>query len=138
MHFSKEMLETQQILQNLGYEALVPTDTLECLENPELNMDFDHCTARDIDKENFDLVVASDAFLVLNHPKNDIEGYIGGATLMEIGLCRHFNIPVILLHPLPSKDILRYALEVEITKPLILDGNIQNIKKLSERLVAKK
>jgi hypothetical protein len=127
MHFSKKMLEVQKQLQKLGYEALVPTDTHECLDNPNLNMDVDHCTSRDIDKENFDLVVKSDAFLVLNYPKNNIDGYIGGATLMEIGLCRHFNIPVILLHSLPSKNKLRYSLEVEITKPYILNGNIENI-----------
>lgn len=130
MHFAKEMLKAQQILQKLGHEAIVPTDTHECIENPELNMDFDHCTSRDIDKENFDLVVSSDAFLVLNYPKNEIEGYVGGATLMEIGLMRHFNKPIILLHPLPSKDKLRYALEIEITRPMILDGKLENINNL--------
>ena len=88
MHFAKEMLEAQKTLQALGHTARVPSDIHECLDNPELNMDFDYCVRTNIDKKDFQQVADSEAILVLNYPKQGIEGYVGGATLMEIGLAR--------------------------------------------------
>jgi hypothetical protein len=127
MHFAKEMLEAQEKLKELGHEVRIPSDTLECLENPELNMDFDYCVRTQIDKKDFQQVADSDAILVLNYPKNGIEGYIGGATLMEIGLARHLNKKIFLLHNLPSENELRYALEVRLTSPVVLNGDIKKI-----------
>lgn len=128
MQFAKEMLEAQKILEEMGHEGIVPLDIMECLENPELNMDFDHCIALDIDKDGFQKVAESDAILVLNYPKNGIKGYIGGATLMEIGVARHFDKKIFILHQLPSEEELRYVLEIKVTKPIILDGNLEKIK----------
>ena len=92
MYFAKEMLEAQKILQELGHIAIVPIDTDDCLQNPELNMDWEHCHKYgDIDKDHFNKVAASDAMIVLNYPRNGINGYIGGATLMEIAIARHLN-----------------------------------------------
>lgn len=129
MHFSKEMLEAQKIIQNLGHEGIVPLDTLECLENPALNMDLEHGINLDIDKDHFNKIENSDAILVLNYPKNNMSGYIGGATLMEIGIARHFDKKIFILHDLPSEDELRYALEIKVTRPVILNGDLHNIKK---------
>lgn len=127
MHFAKEMLEAQKILTELEHEALVPCDTHECLENPELNMDLDYCIANEVDKTDFKKVADSDAILVLNHPKNGIEGYIGGATLMEIGLARHLEKKIFILHELPSIEDIRYMLEVRLAQPIILSGDIKKI-----------
>ena len=130
MHFAKEMLEAQKTLQALGHMARVPSDINECLENPELNMDFDYCVRTNIDKKDFQQVADSEAILVLNYPKQGIEGYVGGATLMEIGLARHLDKKIFLLHDVPSQDILRYALEIKITKPIILNGDLTKINSL--------
>jgi hypothetical protein len=127
MHFAKEMLEAQKTLQELGHEANVPGDTLECIENPNLNMDLEHCITTQIDKSCFQTVADSDAILVLNYPKNGMDGYVGGATLMEIGLARHFDKKIFLLNDLPSQDQLRYVLEIKITNPVILQGDITKI-----------
>ena len=127
MFFSKEMLEVQKKLQALGFDVCVPTDTNECIENPELNMALDYCMATDVDKKNFDQVAAADAIVVLNYPKNNINGYVGGATLMEIGLARHLNKKIFLLHKIPPQEQLRYALEIEVARPIILNGDIERI-----------
>lgn len=127
MHFAKEMLEAQKILEELGHEALIPCDTHECVENPHLNMDFEHCVQTNIDKTCFNKVAESEAILVLNYPKNDLHGYVGGATLMEIGLARHLDKRIFLLHEIPSEEDLRYALEIKITRPTILMGDIRKI-----------
>lgn len=127
MHFAKEMLETQKIIEELGHKALVPCDTHECVESPHLNMDIEHCMRTNIDKTCFNKVAESEAILVLNYPKNGIPGYIGGATLMEIGLARHLDKRIFILHELPSEEQLRYALEVKLTRPVILRGDIKKL-----------
>lgn len=129
MHFAKEMLEAQKILREMGHNVSVPSDVIECLENPELNMDLEYCMATNIDKKDFDQVADADAILVLNYPKNNINGYVGGATLMEIGLARHLNKKIFILHNLPSEEEIRYVLEIKVARPIILQGNIENIKK---------
>lgn len=130
MDFAKEMLETQKILEELGFKVLMPIDTQVCFENPEakLNESIEHCLSYgDIDKDHFNKISTSDAILVLNYPKNNIKGYVGGATLMEIGIARHLDKKIFLLYDLPSESELRYVLEIKLTSPVILKGEIKKI-----------
>jgi hypothetical protein len=127
MHFAKEMLETQKNLEEFGHSAMIPCDTHECLEKPELNMDLERCISLNIDKTCFNKVAESDAIVVLNHERHGIPGYVGGATLMEIGLARHMDKIIFLLHEPPSEDHLRYALEIKLAQPIILGGDIRKI-----------
>ena len=131
MHFAKDMLDAQKFLGENGHEAIVPIDTQICFENPHLNLNecLEHCQSYevDVDKDHFNKVESSDAILVLNYPKKGINGYIGGATLMEIAIARHFDKKIFILHDLPSEDILRYSLEIKLAKPIILKGDLNNI-----------
>ncbi len=127
MAFSREMLEAKKALEQMGHDALVPVDVIECLENPDLNMNLEHCISTRVDKKCFDLIAESDAIVVLNHKKNGIKGYIGGATLMEIGIARHFNKKIFLLHELPSEKEQRYVLEIKTTEPIVLNGDLAKI-----------
>jgi len=43
MYFSKEMLATKTKLEEMGHVILVPSDIHDCVENPELSMDLEHC-----------------------------------------------------------------------------------------------
>jgi len=130
MSFAKEMLAAQEQLLQTGHEVLIPIDTQACLENPELNESLEHCETFgdiDIDKDHFNKIAESDSILVLNYPKNNLSGYIGGATLMEIAIARHLDKKIYILHPLPSEDALRYVLEIKLTKPIILNGDLKKI-----------
>lgn len=127
MHFSKEMLEAKNMLEKLGHEVMVPSDVNECLKNPELNMDLNYCMESDIDKKDFDQVAKSDGIVVLNYERNDVKGYVGGATLMEIGLARHLNKKIFLLFNPPKEEDLRYALEIKVARPIVLNGDLNNI-----------
>ena len=129
MHFAKEMIETQNILQEMGHEAIIPRDTHECVDRPELNVDMEHCTKNDvdIDKEHFNSIAESDAIVVLNYPKNGIVGYVGGATLMEIGIARHLDKNIFLLNDIPSEKDLGYAFEIRLARPVILHGDLGKI-----------
>lgn len=127
MQFAKEMLQTKEALCALGHEVGVPSDVHECIENPNLNMDLEYCLKTDIDKKDFDQVAGSEGIVVLNYPKNNIGGYIGGATLMEIGIARHFNKKIFLLFNPPEEKDLRYSLEVKVARPIILNGDLNKI-----------
>ena len=127
MHFAEQMLDTKILLERMGHEVLVPSDTEECVKNPDLNMDFEHCVRTQIDKECFNKIEESDAILVLNYPRNGIPGYVGGATLMEIGLARHLDKKIFFLHDLPKEEDLRYSLEIRLTQPIVLNGELEKI-----------
>jgi len=131
MHFAKEMLEVQKLLEELGHEAIIPLDTHDCLKNPELNSNLEWGMNLNIDKDHFNKIESSDAILVLNYPKNNIKGYIGGSSLMEIAVARHFDKKIFILHDLPNEDQVRYALEIKVTRPIILNGDISNINNYS-------
>jgi nucleoside 2-deoxyribosyltransferase len=127
MHFAKEMLRAKEQLEKMGHKTVLPEDVYLCLGKPDLNMDLKHCLETDIQKKCFDGVAESDAILVLNIDKNGIKNYIGGATLMEIGLAMHLNKKVFLLNPPPETKDLRYVHEVLLARPIILNGDLNKI-----------
>lgn len=128
MTFAKQMLEAQKFLEKSGHAVYVPVDAELCVKAPELSDSLEHCQTFsdiDLDKDHFNKIAESDAILVLNYPKNDINGYIGGATLMEIGVARHLDKKIFILHDLPPEDVIKYSLEIKLAKPIILNGDIE-------------
>jgi len=75
--------------------------------------------------EHFDKVAQSDAILVANYDKNDVKGYIGGNTLMEMGLAFFLKKKIYLLNQIPE---LSYKEEILGVKPIILNGDLSKIK----------
>jgi len=74
--------------------------------------------------EHFDKVARSDAILVVNYDKNDVKGYIGGNTLMEMGLAFFLKKKIYLLNQVPE---LLYKEEILGVKPIILNGDLNKI-----------
>ena len=128
MYFAKEILKTKSRLKEMGHVISVPSDAHDCVENPDLNMDLEHCLKTNVQKEAFNSIVENDAILVLNYDRNGIKNYIGGATLMEIGIAQALDKKIFLLYPPPDIKDLRYGLEVQLAKPIILNGNLDKIK----------
>ncbi len=127
MVFAQQMLDVQKQLVELGHETIVPIDTHDCLAKPELQVDLDWCTSQNLDKDHFNKIADSDAVLILNYPKNNIKGYIGGSSLMELAVARHLDKKIFILHDLPNEDDLRYVLEIKTMKPIILNGDLTKI-----------
>ncbi|MBI2042843.1 hypothetical protein HYT25_00450 [Candidatus Pacearchaeota archaeon] len=75
--------------------------------------------------EHFRKIERGDAILITNYYKNGVENYIGGNTLMEMGLALHFNKRIYLLNPVPE---LSYKEEILAMQPIILGGNLSLIK----------
>ena len=127
MHFSKEMLEAKAKLEEMGHCVLIPPTIQDCLVNPELTMNIEYALKNDVQKDHFNKIAESDAILVLNYPKNGIQGYIGGSVLMEMAVASHLNKKIFLLYPAPKIEDIRYSVEIQLTKPIILNGNLNLI-----------
>lgn len=131
MSFAKEMMSTKRKLEKLGHMVLVPLDIKSHVDNPELIDDLEsnykHAVKTNIMKKCFDLIAKTDAILVLNHHKNGVRGYVGTSSLMEIGLAYYLGKKMFLLNPLPSPREERWAHEIKIIQPIILNGDLTRI-----------
>ena len=74
--------------------------------------------------QHFNKVVWADAILVLNYDKNGVKNYIGGNTLMEMGLAFFLKKKIYLLNQIPE---LSYKEEVLGMRPIILGGDFSKI-----------
>lgn len=134
MHFAKEMNDTKTELEKMNHEVVLPGDIDECLENPGLKTSFEndleselnHCLAQDLLMEGFEKISNSEATLFVNYPKNGIKGYIGASGLMELAVAFFLRKKIFLLYPIDRTQ--KCALEVELTKPIILNGDLNRIK----------
>ena len=66
-----------------------------------------------------------DAIVVANHEKRGIAGYIGGNTLIEIGVAFYLHKPIYILNSISSE--LSYKQEIYGMKPILLDGDLEKI-----------
>jgi hypothetical protein len=140
MSFAKEIIEAKEILKKLGFESDFAPDTHDCFNNPhlKLNEDLEHCEKMDIIRACMNAQENCDAILLLNHPKDGVDGYVGSNCLIELGLAYYLKQKIFLLYPLPPKEKARYHVEIMHMKPIILDGNVGNLKKHSRKVKATK
>ena len=66
-----------------------------------------------------------DSILVVNHDKRGMNGYIGGNTLIEIGVAFYQKKKIYILNPVSSE--LSYKQEIMGMKPVILGGDFSLI-----------
>ena len=73
----------------MGHIAGIPCNTQEFADNLEMTTDnhkenYQWCVDNDIIKKCFNSVVENDVILLLNYPKNELDGYVGASSLMEL------------------------------------------------------
>ena len=128
--FYNQMLEKKSELEKLGYEVNLPPAEWPG-EHGEMVSTKDFYTIRHQATKNdtwvwdrkkgailshFNKVAWADAILVLNYNKNNILGYIGANTLMEMGIALYLNKPIYLLNPIPE---MPYSEEIRGMKPIM-------------------
>ena len=128
MQFHREMQTTKQELESRGFTVFAP-DELDNVKSNESYMknDEDKINAKieyDFIREHFKKVEAADAILILNHPKNNIEGYIGGNTFLEMGYAYGLAKKIFVLFPIPPMD---YYTEMMAMQPIVLNGKLELI-----------
>lgn len=132
MSFIRNIIETKKRLNKLGHKASIPVGTephqkdKSYVDKLEDNMKY--CIENDVMKRNFDMVSKNDAILVINQKKNSVDGYLGVSVLMEMAVAHHLNKKIFLLNKTPHFRNVRWAHEVAIMNPVILNGDLSKIK----------
>ncbi len=75
----------------------------------------------DFIRANFEKIDASEVILVVNEPKNGIDGYIGANALLEMGHAYAQGLEIFLLYPVTD---LPYQDEVQGMHPIVLNGSV--------------
>lgn len=134
--FIDEMQETKKTLEALGHEVKIPpTEMID--ENGKVIPSKEYYTIRKaayndanswiwgrknkVMREYFDEVAWSNVILVLNYAKNDIAGYIGGNTLLEMGLAFYLGKKIYLLNPIQE---ISYKEEILAMRPIVIERNL--------------
>lgn len=99
MKFSAEMLTLKSELENTGIEVDVPGN-VENYANGTIDVEnkwekLEH----DVIREHYRKILNSDAILVANFPKNEVNGYIGGNSLIEMAFAHVNNKKIYLMFP---------------------------------------
>ena len=138
--FTDEALSVKEKLEKLGHEAkiwplkikegngqLVPVEEYYKIRHKAAD-DEKWVWDRKAEaiSEHFNKIAWADAILVLNCDKNNIKGYIGGNTLMEMGLAFFLKKKIYLLNKAPE---ISYKEEILGLKPIVLDNDLSKIKK---------
>jgi len=132
MTFATKMKETKNQLEKLGFEVLVTKDLEHVIANPnitaDLDLDLQHCIEEDIFGDFLKLIEQSDALLVLNYPKNGIDGYIGTSVIIEMGVGFYLHKKLYLINELPDYHEVRWAHEIAMMQPTCIEGDLKKIK----------
>lgn len=133
--FLDEMQAVKEQLEKLGHEVKLPpsegtNEKGEVISQKELYTIRRTAQAGDgwvwdrkeaAMRDHFDKVAWSNAILVLNYPKNNVPGYVGGNTLLEMGLAFHLGKKIFLLNPVPD---ISYQEEIFGMRPIVLNGDL--------------
>lgn len=125
MAFAKEILKLKRELEYLGHIVTIPHDTENYVKNkvPEEKkwIKIEH----DLIKGYFNEIKKTDAVLIANYDKNNIKGYIGGNSLIELAFGYVLNKKIFLLNQVPK---LAYSDEIEAMQPIVLNRDLRKIK----------
>ncbi len=76
-------------------------------------------------KTHLDKIESSDAILVANYTKGDIENYIGASTFLEMAFADYRDRKIFVLNPLPNQKYVED--EIKAYNTIILNGDLSKI-----------
>lgn len=135
IQFTEKIKDIAEFLRSQGYEVIIP-DGAERIISGEITMDQFMKNAEsgegsaqkikhDVLKGYFKKIGNSDAILVLNFTKKNIENYIGGNTFLEMGFAYVQNKKIFLYNTVPE---MHYKDELLAMQPIVIDGDLGLIK----------
>jgi len=126
LKFWDETLELKSKLEKLGHTVYTPikVDGVDYWEEDGSKRVAAKKT-QDLISEHMKKIEQSDAILVANYTKKDIENYIGANTFMEIGFAHYLKKKIYLLNPIPHQPYIRE--ELESVDTVVLRGDLSKI-----------
>ena len=129
MTASKEMVEAEKKLRELGHDIVLPEFTHDYAQMETIDKIHTESARNkveyDLIRGYFEKIQQSDAILIANVEKKGVKGYIGGNTFLEMGFAHVLHKPIYLLHEIPQAD---YRDEIEAMSPILLDGDFSKIR----------
>jgi hypothetical protein len=126
MTFSSEMARAKLTLEKMGFEVYVPLDTYYVIDDPSLKYNTGFLEKLGVGRGDAKLVAKTDIFIILNYKKHDIEDYIGPGAYRDLSVAWWLKKKIFLLYPF-NESQNNHKLEMEGFKPIILNGNLDNI-----------
>lgn len=145
MAFYEEMQDLKKELEVLGHEVMLPRLNKEV--HPSLGGGHTMYFAKYIEdnggidsfapghivwdhkeggiRDHFDKIDWCEAILVVNPEKRGVRGYVGGNTLMELGVAFYQRKPIYIMDDVSSE--LSYKQEIMGMKPIFLEGDVSKI-----------
>lgn len=141
--FYPQILEVKSQLEEMGHEVLIPPNRVKNDQGESISvLDYYHTRKNDVDNKinedwvwerkneaimwHFEKVNKADVILVLNYDKNGVTNYIGGNTLMEVGVAFWLKKPIYLYNPIPEG--VSYFEEIKGMRPIVINGDLNLIK----------
>lgn len=126
MTFAAEMDNAKKHLEQMGFEVFVPLDTYYVMEDPAKKTDMKFLKELGVGRGDAELVAKADAFVILNYPKHDIDGYIGPGAYRDLSVAWWLKKRIFFLFPYDENQN-NHKYEMIGFEPIILDGEIGNI-----------
>lgn len=136
--FIDEMHKVREELVALGHAVKMPPDFVDDSKGGQISVQDRYrqskeATNDDVDcwnmrenamRNHFNKIEWCDAAVIVNHEKNNVPGYIGANTLLEMGLAFHLQKPIYLLYQIPE---ISYKEEILGMKPVCIDNDLSKI-----------
>jgi hypothetical protein len=133
--FFDQMLLVQKHFESLGHEVKLPPTEIKDGEGKLIPVakyyeirktaSVDETWVWDRKAEaimnHFNKVAWADVVLVLNYDKKGVAGYVGGNTLLEMGIAFYLGKKIFLLNPIPE---LSYKEEIIGMKPIVINSDL--------------
>ncbi|MBI3659555.1 nucleoside 2-deoxyribosyltransferase [Candidatus Acetothermia bacterium] len=125
MRFKQQMDEVVAALRAGGHQVHTPiaiegVDYLNKTQRAQATLKKEH----DLIRKHFEKITQSDAILVLNYDTHETKNYIGGHTLLEMGVAFYLGKRIYLLNPIPE---MPYTSEMAAMEPTILNGSLNKL-----------
>ena len=122
--FFDRLYSIKEELESRDYEVLLPS----MMDYHHLKEDALAKIQYNLIKNHFRKIDSSDAIYVANYDKNNIAGYIGGNSFLEMGKAFDKGIPIFLMNDIPKE--LSYKEELIAMQPMIIGTNWDTIDKV--------
>ena len=126
MSFIDQMRSIAKKIESFGHEVVLPKEETKGNTKTKITDKAKTKIAGDYIRHHFLEIAKADAILVMNFEKNNIRGYIGGNTFMEMGFAHALSKDIILYNSIPK---MSYTDEIIAMKPSVIRGRLNKLEK---------
>lgn len=132
--FYKHCIEIAEYIEGLGFKVILPTGAQRMRETGDFSVESsktwyknpnDFHIKADLMMEHFENIKETDAILVVNDKKHEVDGYIGPNVIMEMGIAFYLDKKIFVLNAI-DESMPTYE-EVMGVLPTFLHGNLERL-----------